>query len=66
MTNELIDTTSQLGQVGTDVSGFLTGITPGIVGMGLIFGIVIALVLVIIIMFDKDVIGLEHEVLKTK
>lgn len=59
MADELLSTTSQLGQVGTDVSGFLFGISPGIIAWVFGLAIVLGVIAMLFVMVDKDIIDLE-------
>lgn len=59
MVDELISTAQQLPQAGTDVSGFLFGISGGIVAWGLGIGILLGTLAIIFIMVDKDIISFE-------
>jgi len=57
MSVELISTTQQLPDVGTDISGFLTNITPGVLAIGFFFAIIVLILAMIFHMVDWDI---EH------
>lgn len=57
---ELTETSVQLPSVATDIGGFLIGVSPGLVGVALVFGIIGSLFLIIALLLDKDIISMEQ------
>ena len=58
---ELLETTTQLPQVATDLGGFLLSIAPSLFSFALIMGIVAGIFLIIVLLLDKDIIRLENK-----